>query len=113
MWEWDFRWTREWFEWEKLMVQELMQLISIAKPKEGIEDDVPLLSNVAAFGWKLNLDMIQTKKDVNIQNHDFSCTLCHIEEETTSYLIFLHAFFFYLETMLWVTWKSNGATTRA
>ena len=37
-WEWKFRWRREWFEWEKTMVEEFMSIISQVSLYQGLED---------------------------------------------------------------------------
>ena len=37
-WVWEFRWRREWFEWEKILVEEFMSIISQVPLHQGTED---------------------------------------------------------------------------
>ncbi len=37
-WEWKFRWRREWFEWEKTMVEDFMSILSHVSLQSDIED---------------------------------------------------------------------------
>ena len=37
-WEWEFKWRREWFEWEKIMVEDFMTIISQVSLHQGTED---------------------------------------------------------------------------
>jgi len=37
-WEWKFRWRREWFEWEKIMVEDFMSILSQVSLQPDKED---------------------------------------------------------------------------
>jgi len=38
-WEWDFKWRREWFDWEKPMIEELFGIIQQSFPKKEMQGE--------------------------------------------------------------------------
>lgn len=55
--------------------------------------EIPTTSNVSIFVWKVIRDKIQTrgklkKRQIKLQAEDYSCALCHGEEETIQHLLF-------------------------
>jgi len=42
MWEWKLSWRKEWFECEKLMVEDLLEILQRCKPIKAINDECVL-----------------------------------------------------------------------
>lgn len=74
-------------------VNSVRNVYGLLRNVQGEEDKPPVPSNVGFFAWRIMHDRLPTKVNlrkinISIHNLDFSCPLCHEQEESVKQLLF-------------------------